>query len=115
MTERDRDTIGLTPETQAIVEEILARGWFITGEDVARFALAYAIRSKVEEGTTQGTDTRWAAGNFDRTLEIRALLAALFPTCETPIRLMQHLVNEGLRRIAARMQSEAVGPDDLMD
>ena len=115
MTERDRDTIGLTPETQVILDDVLARGWFVEGQDVARFCLAYAIRAKVEEGSTQGTETRWAAGNFDRTGEIRALLAALYPNCQTPIRLMEHLVNEGLRRIAARLQSEVVGPAELMD
>jgi hypothetical protein len=115
MSERDRDTIGLTPETQRILDDLIARAWFVDGQDVARFCLAYAIRNKVQAGSTPGTETRWAAGNFDRTGEIRALLAALYPNCETPIRLMEHLVNEGLRRIALRLRSDAVGPADLMD
>ena len=115
MTERDRDTIGLTPETQGILDDLESRGWFLEGQDAARFCLAYAIRGKVEEGTTPGTETRWAAGNFDRTGEIRALLAAMYPSCQTPIRLMEHLVNEGLRRVADRLRSEIVGPADLMD
>jgi hypothetical protein len=113
--ERDRESIGLTQETQAILGEIEAQGWFLEGQDVARFCLAYAIRARAEEGATPGTETRWAAGNFDKTGEIRALLAALYPNCETPVRLMEHLVNEGLRMIAARIRSEAIGPADLMD
>jgi hypothetical protein len=113
--ERDRESIGLDLETQAILAEIEARGWFLEGQDVARFCLAYAIRAKVPEGMTTGTETRWAAGNFDKTGEIRALLAALYPACQTPVRLMEHLVNEGLRMVAARIRSDAVGPAELMD
>ena len=113
--ERDRDTIGLTAETQALLAEIEEQGWFTEGQDVARFCMAYAIRAKVPEGVTPGTETRWAAGNFDKTGEMRALLAALYPSCTTPVRLMEHLVNEGLKMVATRLRSEAVGPAELMD
>jgi hypothetical protein len=113
--ERDRETIGLTPESQAIIANIEARGWFMDGQDAARFCMAYAIRAKVPAGVTPGTDTRWAAGNFDKSGEIRLLLAALYPACETPVRLMEHLVNEGLRMVAERVKSESVAPADLMD
>ena len=113
--ERDRESIGLDSETQAILAEIEARGWSLEGQDVARFCMAYAIRAKVPEGVTTGAETRWAAGNFDKTGEIRALLAALYPACQTPVRLMEHLVNEGLHMVAARVRSDAVGPAELMD
>lgn len=113
--ERDRESIGLTAETQTILAEIEERGWFLEGQDVARFCMAYAIRAKVPEGATPGTETRWAAGNFDKTGEIRALLAALYPTCQTPVRLMEHFVNEGLRLVSERARSSAAGPAELMD
>lgn len=113
--ERDRESIGLTPENQAILAEIEERGWFLEGQDIARFCMAYAIRAKVPEGATTGTETRWAAGNFDKTGEIRALLAALYPSCTTPVRMMEHLVNEGLRMVATRIRSESIGPAELMD
>jgi hypothetical protein len=113
--ERDRESVGLNSETQAILAELEEGGWFLEGQDVARFCMAFAIRAKVPEGITAGTETRWAAGNFDKTGEIRALLAALYPTCQTPVRLMEHLVNEGLRMVATRVRSEAVGPAELMD
>jgi hypothetical protein len=115
MMERDRESIGLTPETQEILADIEACGWFLEGQDIARFCMAYAIRRRIPEGATAGTETRWAAGNFDKTGEIRALIAALYPTCQTPIRLVEHLVNEGLLMVAARLRSEAVGPEQLMD
>lgn len=113
--ERDRETVGLTSETQVILAELEERGWFLEGQDIARFCMAYAIRAKVPEGITVGTETRWAAGNFDKTGEIRALLAALYPGCHTPVRMMEHLVNEGLQMVATRVKSEAVGPAELMD
>ena len=113
--ERDRDSIGLTPESQRILSDLEHRGWFLEGQDVARFALSYGIRHGVQEGTAKGTETRWAAGNFDKTGEIRAALAALYPDCRTPVRLMEHLVNEGLRLIAERLRSDEIGPAELID
>jgi hypothetical protein len=113
--ERDRESIGLTVAAQATLADLEERGWFIEGQDIARFCMAYAIRAKLPEGVTAGTETRWAVGNFDKTGEIRAVLAALYPDCETPVRLMEHLVNEGLRLVGTRVRSEAVGPAELMD
>lgn len=113
--ERDRESIGLTPEGQAMLAEIEERKWFLEGQDIARFCMAYAIRAKVPEGVTTGTETRWAAGNFDKTGEIRALLCGLYPGCNTPVRLMEHLVNEGLRMVGVRIRSNVVGPAELMD
>ena len=114
--ERDRETIGLTAENAGVLAELEDRGWFLEGQDIARFCMAYAIRAKVPEGATSGTETRWAAGNFDKTGEIRALLAALYPNCQTPVRLMEHLVNEGLRMVVSRVRSsDSVGPAELMD
>lgn len=113
--ERDRETIGLTPETQAILADLEAQGWFLEGQDIARFCMAYAIRANVPEGATSGTQTRWSAGNFDKTGEIRVVLAALYPACQTPVRLMEHLVNEGLRMVSGRVRSDALGPAELLD
>jgi len=112
--ERDRKSVGLTPETQMALAQIEEHGWFVDKEDIAKFSMAYAIRSGVPEGATAGTDTRWAAGNFDDTGEIRTLLRALYPECETPVRLMEHFVNEGLRIVATRIRAERVSPAELM-
>lgn len=113
--ERDRESIGLTQENIIRAEEIKARGWFVEGQDFARFCLSYAVRAGVEEGQTSGTETRWAAGNFDPSGEIRALLSVFFPGCKLPVRLMEHLVNEGMRLVADRLKSDAVGVAELLD
>ncbi|HEV7565814.1 MAG TPA: hypothetical protein VGO31_07620 [Microbacteriaceae bacterium] len=112
--ERDRESVGLTSASQALISDLDALGWFSDAQDAARFCMAYAMRSGVAPGTSAGTDTRWAAGNFDKTGEIRALIMALYPTSETPVRLMEYFVNEGLRLVADRVRSDGVGPSDLL-
>lgn len=113
--EQDRRTIGLTTENQRVLAWIEDLDWFADGQDIARFAMAYAIKQGVAEGTVSSTDTRWAAGNFDETGEIRALLAALYPECTAPVRLVEHLVNEGLQMIEKRIREERIGPAELME
>jgi hypothetical protein len=102
-------------ENQVVLAELEERGWFLESQDITRFCMAYAIRAKVPESATSGAETRWAADNFDKTGEIRALLSALHPTCQTPVRLIEHLVNEGPRMVVARVRSDAVGPAETMD
>ncbi len=110
----DKKSVGLTSETQTILAELEQTGWFLEGQDIARFALAYAIRQGISDGTTKNADTRWAVGNFDASGEIRTVLVALYPHCEEPVRLMEHLVNEGLHLLSTRVRSGAIGPSDLM-
>jgi hypothetical protein len=111
----DRDTVGLTAESQVLLQEIEARNWFRDGQDIARFCLGFAVRAKVPGGLTSNTDTRWSAGNFDKTGEMRALLAVLYPEAAMPVRLMEHLVNEGLKLVAAKVRSDAIAPGDLFE
>jgi hypothetical protein len=113
-SDRDRESVGLTPAGVAALAQLEQTGWFADGQDIARFALAYAIRAGVTEGSTPGTETRWAAGNFDKSGEIRSLLAGLFPDCATPVRQMEYLVDEGLRLLTERLASEGLGPADLV-
>jgi hypothetical protein len=110
----DKKSVGLSPEMQVILAELEQTTWFLEGQDIARFALAFAIRNGVADGTTKNTDTRWAVGNFDASGEIRTVLAALYPQCQEPVRLMEHLVNEGLQLVSTRVQSGTIGPADLM-
>lgn len=114
--ERDKKGIGLTPDGQAILAEIEERGWFMEGQDIARFCMAYAIRAGVSDGTVSaGVETRWAIGNFDETGEIRTLVSALYRSCDTPVRQIEFLVNEGLSMVVNRIRSDAVGPAELIN
>lgn len=113
--QRDRESIGLSSTAVEALELIEEQGWFNDGQDAARFALAYAIRNGAGVGSMKDTETRWAAGNFDKTGEIRALLAGIYPDSHTPVRQMEYLVNEGLRLIADRMRDGRAVPIDLLE
>src|SRR3954451_4349904 len=101
MSTTDRQSVGVTQRGSDLLEQLTDLKWFPEAQDAARFCLAYAIRANVPAGTTEGTATRWTVSLFDSTGEIRTLLAALYPDCGTPVRLMEHLVNEGLLLLEA--------------
>ncbi len=110
-TETDRRQIGLTPEGKRTIATLTTDlGWFTEAQEAGRFVLAYAVREGVAPGTTAGVDTVWSVDGFDASGEIRALLAALYPESTMPVRLMEHLINEGLRLIAARVATGERNP-----
>lgn len=112
--ERDKDVIGLSAESQRYLKELEERGWFNEGQELARFALAYAVRANTPAGNASQVETRWASGNFDKTGEIRAVLGALYPDCRTPVRLMEHLVNVGLGLLHGGVTRQGKGPAELL-
>lgn len=103
--ERDRQSVGLSPAAQDYLDDLAHLGWFADGQDLARFAMAYAIRRGVAPGSAENTETRWAIGNFDDTHEIRDVIAAVYPDNPTPVRLIEYLTNEGLRLISERVST----------
>ena len=112
--EHDKDVIGLSAESQRYLKELEERGWFNDGQELARFALAYAVRANTRAGNASQVETRWASGNFDKTGEIRAVLGALYPGCKTPVRLMEHLVNVGLSLLHSGVTRDGKGPAELL-
>lgn len=111
---QDRVTVGLSPRGQTTIAKIMALGWFDDQQDVARLALALAIRAKSLEGEAVDTDTRWGAGGFDSSGEIRSIVLAHYPSCQAPVRLMEHLVDVGLRLIDDKLSMPDVSPATLM-
>ena len=70
----------------------------------------------VEEGQAAGgVETGWSTDGFDPTGEIRNLLRAMYPDNTTPVRLMGYLVDEGLRRISAKIDEGNDSPLDFLD
>lgn len=110
MTDEDRKQIGLTKEGQATVKRLQEDlNWFSEARDVGRFALAYAIREGVQPGLATNVETRWAPDGFDPEGEIRDLIRALFPDTKTPVRVIESLIDQGLRLISAGLDA---GIDD---
>ena len=57
-----------------------------------------------------GVDTRWAIGNFDKSGELRAIMAALHPAIAAPVRALEYFTNEGLKLLYERLVSRAETP-----
>src|SRR3954470_24232593 len=106
MNDEDRKKIGLTDDGKKTVGLLTEQlGWFGEAQDAARFALAYSVHDGLGAGQTAGTvETRWSPDLFDPTGEIRSLLRAMYPDNVTPVRLMEYLIDEGLRRIGTKIE-----------
>lgn len=110
----DRETsIGLTVRSQDNFKKIEVLEWFKDAQDIARFCMAYALLKGTKEGASSKTDTRWSIGNFDRTGEIREIFMILYPGSKTPVRLIEHFVNEGSSLIKEAIEKGLSDPDDL--
>ena len=97
----DRKTIGLTQEGRAVVDRI--QETFRERMQAAQFAMALVLAEGGEVGDVGDVDTAWNVGSFDSEGQLRAVVLNLYPTCAEPYRLVEQLVNEGLRRIGQRI------------
>ena len=70
--------------------------------------MAHAIAEGVGRGTAEGAGTVWHVGSFDSDGSLKAMIEALYPDELYPYRLVEHLINEGLRLMDA---GEALPPD----
>lgn len=117
MSTTDRKQIGLTDDGKAAVAVLTDRlGWFSEAQEASRFALAYAVRQGVADGSSTGAvETRWSADGFDPTGEIRSVLRAAYPENTTPVRLMEYLIDEGFRLIQSKLTAGYTSPLDFFD
>lgn len=93
----DKKTLGVTSANERILSSLASAGHFNTDIEAAKFAMAYAIHRGVARGTTDSAGTKWHVGSFDGDGSIRAMIEVLFPDEPNPYRLVEHLINEGLR------------------
>lgn len=93
----DKKTLGVTPANSKILDALASEGRFATDIEAARFAMAHAIDRGVPRGQTEGAGTKWNVGSFDSDGGLRAVIEALYPEEAFPYRLIEHLINEGLR------------------
>ena len=111
MAELDRRQVGLTASGRAALERLTDElGWFDDAQDAARFALSYAIRNGVPSGQAVGVVTQWATNAFDVDSAFQALLSVTYPESTTPVRLMEHLIDEGLKLLMAEIEAGADSP-----
>jgi len=107
----DKKTIGVTSENKAVLARMVEAGRFASELDAAKFAMAYAINQETPAGGTDGAPTKWNVGSVDPDGSLRSLIEALFPTASEPYRLVEYLMNEGLRLL----DSGSGPPADVVD
>ena len=107
----DKKTIGITKANANTLAQLVAAGRFGSELDAAKFALAYAIKSGVPNGSAEGAETKWNVGSVDPDGSMRSLLEALFPEVSEPYRLAEHLINEGIKMLVTKVGGAA----DLYD
>lgn len=93
----DKRTIGVTPANEPSLTALVAAGGFISELDAAKFAMAHAIEQGTEIGTVEGPSTKWNVGTVDTDASLRALIEAFYGAVPEPYRLIEYLINEGLR------------------
>lgn len=105
MPEKDKVNIGLTSEARQVYNRLLEEGLFAEGRDIARFALAWAIREGMKAAPIESTETVWNIQTFDPDGEIRELVCILLPQTEFPYRTSESLYNQGLLAMAEHVES----------
>lgn len=107
----DKKTIGITKSNAPLLAELVSAGQFGSELDAAKFAMAYAVKAGLTAGATEGAETKWNVGSVDPDGSMRSLIEALCPDAGEPYRLAEHLMNEGLKALAAKIS----GGTDLYD
>ena len=93
----DKKTIGIANENIPILQELLEFGHFNSELDAAKFAMAHAIRQGTSPGETESAPTKWNIGTVDNDGSISTLIGTIYQKCEEPYRLIEYLMNEGLK------------------
>lgn len=110
----DKNTIGPTEENRQIIESLLQTNLFTDMMDIAKFAIAYAIRSGAKPVESPSGSTMWNVGSFDRDGQLKLTMQALFGTV-TPYRAAESLMNKGLSTIGQLSRKEDVDILALLD
>lgn len=101
----DKNTIGPTDENRQIIESLLQTNLFTDMMDIAKFAIAYAIKSGTKPMESPSGSTMWNVGSFDRDGQLKLTMQALFET-DTPYRAAESLMNSGLKAIGQLSRKE---------
>ena len=112
----DKITIGVSEAADRVLALMVEQGHFAEGIDAAKFAMALAINAGANTDgrdlTVEGTTTKWNVGSFDSDGQLRSLIDALYPDIDQPYRLLEFLIDDGLRRVGEHIES--VGELDII-
>jgi len=101
---KDKKTIGVSAESQKILDLISDKTAYPDQIDSARFAVSYALAKGLEPQESTDLSTKWNIGSFDSSGDIRAAILAYHPTCETPYRYAEGLLGSGLSELSEHIE-----------
>jgi len=93
----DKRTLGVTKANEARLAILVEAGYFGSELEAAKFAMAHAINQGSTAVPVEGAPTKWNVGTVDPDGSLKALIEALYPEAREPYRLVEQLMNEGLR------------------
>lgn len=112
----DKKTIGLTEANKAVMDQVVEKAGFKHDMDAAKFAFALAVNRNCEPTHIEGIGTIWNVGSFDEGGDIKALVQNLFPTTDTPYRVLESLMNTGFNLLASEIKgSSGLRIEDLLN
>lgn len=93
----DKRTLGVTKGNEARLANLVEAGHFGSELEAAKFAMAHAINQGAAPVPIEGAPTKWNVGTVDPDGSLKALVETLYPDAREPYRLVEQLMNEGLR------------------
>ena len=112
----DKKTFGITKANANTLAQLVAAGRFGSELDAAKFALAYAIKSGVQNGSAEGAETKWNVGSVDPDGSMRRCCtnrhgpARCPPTGSSPVEAIRHGSAEGGHPIEDRTAENDLTP-----
>jgi hypothetical protein len=100
----DKKTIGVSAESQRILDIISDKTMYHDQVDSGRFAVAYALARGLEPEKSTDLSTKWNIGSFDSSGDLRSSILAFCPECETPYRYAEGLLSSGLLALKAHIE-----------
>lgn len=106
-------TIGLTPNTDFLLNKLVLKFGFKDARDAALFAFAYAVRNNLgirEELTKAGVKTKWGTSTF-QDIDYKMIIEICCPQyqieCEDDyLKLFEGLIHVGIQIISRKMDED---------
>lgn len=100
----DKKTIGVSAESQRVLDLIADKTLFRDQVDSARFAVSLALAKCLQPSTSSDLTTKWNIGTFDPSGDLRTAIMAYYPECTEPYRFAESLLEVGLTLLSHHIQ-----------
>jgi hypothetical protein len=116
--ERDRVTVGVTPDGAENLAALMETGWFQDEMDAYRLAISTALSEALDAPSISGAQTKFNVGTLDRDGRLRQLVTLLHDS-PRPYEDSERLAHAGLQLLRRRIVddqmtlAEALGTADI--